>query len=145
MSTRWELTIDCAGPAKLAAFWALALGYEPEPPPDGYDSWEAWCVALAIPEDEWDEGASISDPTGERPRIYFQQVPEGKLAKNRLHLDLRVGGPPGDPHAERWARIAAAADRLVAAGASVVGQEDLRGLPHHLVLADPEGNEFCLA
>jgi hypothetical protein len=65
-------------------------------------------------------------------------VPEPKVAKNRLHIDLRVAGT-GSPE-QRWARITQEVDRLTAAGATVL--EPFPG--HHVVMADPEGNEFCV-
>jgi hypothetical protein len=143
MATRWELTIDCAQPVRLAEFWALALGYVDEAAPPNFESWEEWYAHYEIPPEEWDTGASLVDPDGVGPRIVFQQVPEGKVAKNRLHLDVRVGGREATD-GERWSRITAAVDRLTAAGATVVRQDDWQGAPHHMVMADPEGNEFCL-
>ncbi|MBY8338570.1 VOC family protein [Streptomyces spinosirectus] len=144
MATRWTVTIDCEQPAKLAAFWALALGYAERPAPDGFGSWEEWFVHHGIPEDEWDEGAYLSDPDGVGPDISFMRVPERKVAKNRLHLDVQVGGGRETPWEERWPRVQAAVRRLTAAGATVVGEESLDGRPDHMVMADPEGNEFCL-
>jgi len=42
MATKWQVTIDCADPANLARFWALALGYQPDPPPAEFASWQEW-------------------------------------------------------------------------------------------------------
>jgi Glyoxalase-like domain len=53
MATSWSLTIDCAHPAKLADFWALALGYVHSPPPAGFRSWEEWLTHHGVPEEEW--------------------------------------------------------------------------------------------
>jgi hypothetical protein len=70
---------------------------------------------------------------------------EGKTAKNRVHIDIRVcGEPPWDP-AERARLIRAKVDALVAAGATVVGEQAYGGELGHVVLTDPEGNEFCVA
>ena len=66
-------------------------------------------------------------------------MPEGKVAKNRLHIDIRVGGT--GPDEERWRRIISEAQRLVAAGATMLKEYPM----HHVVMADPEGNEFCVA
>jgi Glyoxalase-like domain len=66
-------------------------------------------------------------------------IPEPKTAKNRLHIDIRVPGE-GSP-GERWARIRAESERLVRAGGSVLAEFD----GHHIMMADPEGNEFCVA
>jgi len=71
-------------------------------------------------------------------------VPEGKVVKNRLHLDLSVSGGRSAPQPEREALIRAAVARLTAAGATVLAEHALRGELDHVVCADPEGNEFCV-
>jgi hypothetical protein len=127
MATHWTLGCDAADPRRLAGFWARALGYVPEP---GYDS---------------PDGASIVDPDGKGPAIGFLQVPEGKAAKNRMHIDIRVAGePPWDP-AERERLIRAKAAELVGAGATITREELYDGQFGHIVMQDPEGNEFCVA
>ncbi|GAA0803107.1 VOC family protein [Spirilliplanes yamanashiensis] len=123
MATHWTLGCDAADPHRLANFWADALGYVPEP---GYDD---------------PDGASIVDPDGRGPAISFLRVPEGKTAKNRMHIDVRVGGDGPD----REDRIRARAAGLVAAGATVVRDEWYGGQFGHVVMLDPEGNEFCVA
>lgn len=99
MATLWTLGCDAADPQRLAAFWALALGYVAEPGFDGPDN------------------ASIVDPDGVGPAVGFLRVPEPKAAKNRMHIDVRPAGEPP------WC-------------AGVLG---------HIVMGDPEGNEFCVA
>lgn len=127
MSTHWTLGCDAADPHTLAAFWALALGYVSEP---GYDE---------------PDGASIVDPDGVRPAIGWLRVPEGKTAKNRLHIDIRVAGEPPWDLAEREELIRAKSAELTAAGATVVREETWDGQLSHIVMLDPEGNEFCVA
>ncbi|MFE5666845.1 VOC family protein [Streptomyces niveus] len=144
MATKWTLTIDCAQPTKLAKFWALALGYAEPPPPAGFDSWETWLSDCQIPEEEWDDGAYLADPDGVGPSVSFLKVPESKVVKNRLHLDLRVGGGRETPWDTRWPRVLAEVERLKAAGATVIRQHDLKGRPDHVEMADPEGHEFCV-
>ena len=144
MTPTFQLTFDCASPARMAEFWSGALGYELQAPPTGFDSWPAFLKAQSIPESEWDKASAITDPGGVRPRIYFQQVPEPKSAKNRLHLDVNVGGGQAVPVAERKIRVLAEAERLKALGAT-----DERGAIEEndefwVRLNDPEGNEFCL-
>jgi len=127
MTTHWTLGGDAADPQRLAAFWTLALGYVSEP---GYD---------------FAGGASIVDPDGLRPAIGFLQVPEGKTAKNRIHIDIRVtAGSPVDS-AERERCIREKAAELVAAGATVVREDSFGDQLDHIVMLDPEGNEFCVA
>ena len=118
------VTFDCADAAALAGFWSGATG---RPVDDGAS--EAF--------------ASIgSDGAG--PSLSFAQVPEGKTAKNRVHLDVRAA--PGLQGEERMAALEAECDRLVALGATRIHRAEpeppLSG--GHIVMADPEGNEFCL-
>lgn len=142
MATRWHLTIDCARPSVVAAFWALALGYVEPPPPDGFDSWEDW-LKVENP-DDWDDGAYLVDPDGIGPKLSFMRVPEGKVGKNRLHLDIQAGGGRQVPWDERWPKVTALVDTLVAAGGTAVRQYDHEGHPDHMLMRDPEGNEFCV-
>ena len=85
-----QITFDCADPAALAAFWAVALGYEPEGPPGGFASWDAALDAWGVPPALRNSRSAVVDPDGAGPRVFFQQVPEGKSAKNRVHLDVRA-------------------------------------------------------
>ncbi|WP_326814572.1 MULTISPECIES: VOC family protein [unclassified Streptomyces] len=144
MSTRWTVTLDCAQPARLAEFWALALGYVPKPPPAGFGSWEEWFAHHGIPEEEWDDGAYLCDPDGVGPTLSFLKVPEPKVAKNRVHLDVQAGGGRETPWEVRWPRVTETVARLTAAGATVVREHDMDGRPDHVEMADPEGNEFCV-
>ena len=144
MATKWNLTVDCARPSELAAFWCLALGYVEGSPPAGFASWEEWFAHCGVPEDEWDDGAYIEDPDGGRPGISFLKVPESKVVKNRVHMDMSVSGGRREPHDVRWPRVTAEVARLTEAGASVICTYDQDGQPDHVLMADPEGNEFCV-
>jgi len=151
MDVTLQLTIDCADPRGLVRFWTEALGYVPEPAPEGHAAWREYWADMGVPEEELTEGVgetpeSIVDPEGRGPRIWFQCVPEGKVVKNRVHLDLKVGGGRGVPLPERTRRIRAKADRLTATGATVLRVMDEPGMDFYgVVLQDPEGNEFCVA
>jgi catechol 2,3-dioxygenase-like lactoylglutathione lyase family enzyme len=125
---QFQVTFDCAEPERVARFWCEVLGYvvDRSLPPEDLGSWFA-CV----------------DPSGVGPRLFFQRVPEGKVVKNRLHLDVRVGtGLVGE---ERLATLEAECARLVALGATRV-----RLLPADddnescILMQDIEGNEFDL-
>ena len=142
MAVRLQVVFDAADPPKLAAFWGAAIGYVEEDPPDGFESWEAWAVANDLPREDWDNYASRVDPDGAGPRLFFQRVPEPKTAKNRVHLDLDVGGGRGTPPEEHRRRVAAAVERAAAAGATKVKEYDEAG-QHWVVMQDPESNEFC--
>ncbi|MEU4773414.1 VOC family protein [Micromonospora sp. NPDC023644] len=140
MAARISLTLDCRDAKLLGEFWKTALGYVDEPPPAPFQSVEEWHASFNLPEDDpVDDVAWLCDPDGVGPALSILKVPEPKTAKNRLHIDVRVPGH-GTPD-ERWARIRAEAERLVEAGGTVL--EDFTG--HHVVMADPEGNEFCVA
>jgi hypothetical protein len=144
MAVSFQLVIDCADPELLARFWAAALGYEPEPPPEGFASWDAYWRDVGVPEDELGiDVDSIVDPAGQGPRIWFQVVPDRKAVKNRLHLDINVGGGRAFPIETRQQRVDAEAARLAALGAQLVGALDAAGLDHYgVAMKDPEGNEF---
>jgi len=144
MTTAWSMTFDCADAPSLAAFWREALGYADATPPRGWDTWEEWLTHFEVPEDEWEDGACLEDPNGRLPRISFLKVPEGKVAKNRLHLDLQVSGGRDQPQDVRRSRITEMVERLVAAGGSVSREDVFDGALDHVVMADPEGNEFCV-
>lgn len=118
---KFQVTFDCAEPERVARFWCTVLGYVM---PDGVD-----CVA--------------QDPTGEGPRLYFQRVPEGKVVKNRVHLDVRVGtGLVGD---ERLAALRAEQARLEPLGAVYLYTQYADGEEESCItMQDVEGNEFCL-
>ena len=139
----FQVTFDANDPPLLADFWALALGYVTQPPPDGFDDWDDWARAMEIPEENWDDARALVDPGGVGPRVFIQKVPEGKSAKNRVHLDLNMGGGHDTPLDERRSRVDAAVEQLVDAGATVVGPMEQRG-EYWVVLQDPEGNEFCV-
>src|SRR6478752_210279 len=127
MATHWTLGCDADDPQMLAAFWAQALRYVPEPGFDGPDN------------------ASIIDAEGRGPAIGFLRVPEGKTAKNRVHIDIRVAGERRVDQAlrEEWVRAKVA--QLVGAGAILMREESYEGEFSHIVMLDPEGNEFCVA
>ncbi len=143
MAVSVQVVIDCHDPAGLARFWAQALGYELEPPPPGFASWEDWLRAQGIPEADWNAASAVRDPAGVGPRVYFQRVPEDKVVKNRVHLDLNVGGGHGTPLAERRRRVDAEAERLLALGAQRLRTFAERG-EYWVTMRDPEGNEFDL-
>jgi hypothetical protein len=145
MALGWTITFDCTSAALLAGFWKEVLGYSDAPPPEGFDSWEQWLVAMEVPEEEWseDEGASIVDPESRGARIVFLKVPEPKRAKNRLHIDVDASSGRAVPLEERKRQVDTAVERAVGFGATRV-QAFEQGDHYHVVMRDPEGNEFCL-
>jgi hypothetical protein len=139
MRHRIDLTLDCADAHVVAAFWKLALGYIDEPAPAPFKNRGEWLASFGVPEEDWGKGAWLCDPAGLGPRLSILPVPEVKVAKNRLHMDVRVSC--GRTEDETWGRVTAMADRLTAAGGHVLETV----AKHHVVMADPEGNEFCVA
>jgi hypothetical protein len=135
-----QIAFDCADPGALAAFWAEALpGYAVQSPPPGFDSWPAFLAAQGVPESEWNTRSAL---VGDGPRLFFQQVPEPKTVKNRVHLDLHAGGGPSVPVDEQRASVRAAVARLQRLGATFVEEREEMGVVW-AVMTDPEGNEFC--
>ncbi|GKQ39855.1 VOC family protein [Streptomyces sp. A012304] len=143
MSTikQFQVTFDCAEPARLAAFWCEVLGYVVPAVPEGFATWEEYHRSL--PPEEQVIYFACTDPSGVGARLLFQRVPEGKVVKNRLHLDVRAGiGLVGE---ERLATLEAECARLVALGAVHVRTMRADGENEScIVMQDLEGNEFCL-
>ncbi|GGR72968.1 hypothetical protein GCM10010252_09300 [Streptomyces aureoverticillatus] len=148
MTLHWKLVIDAQDPHAQAAFWGEALGYEvednsaliegllgagavPEAMTVEFRGRRAWrdLIAVRHPDDPYDEESG----TGLGRRLLFQRVPEAKSGKNRLHVD--VHSAPGT----RQEELA----RLEALGAGVLRHVKEPG-GEWVVMADPEGNEFCL-
>jgi Glyoxalase-like domain len=148
MAVKYQLVINCVGhPESLARFWAEALGYVLEPPPDGFGSWDDWRRDVGLPESWVGRGTDcIVDPRGEGPRVWIQVVPDPKTTSNRLHIDVHASGERSQPIAVRKERVNAEALRLCQLGATLLSDlnEDLEdGQDHYAVaLLDPEGNEF---
>jgi hypothetical protein len=151
MPVRFQLVIDCKDPELLARFWAAALGYVLEPPPEGFATWDDWRREIGLPDSELGTGThSIIDPRGEGPRIWFHVMPEAKVVKNRLHLDIHAStdGPYAStvrriPLEVRKQRVDAEASRLIDLGATLTVTMSADGLDHYAVgMKDPEGNEF---
>ena len=141
MAVPFQVTYDCTNPDAQAKFWAAVLGYQLQPPPEGYPDWFAFLRERGVPEEQWNSASAITDPDGKGPRLFFQQVPESKAVKNRVHLDVNVGA--GLPAEERHNRVDAEVERVVGLGASRVEAFEEPG-EYWVVMQDPEGNEFCL-
>jgi predicted enzyme related to lactoylglutathione lyase len=110
-----EIVVDCRDPKSLATFWSTLLGIGIKGEIREGNLWFAALLPIC--------------PEG--PILGFQQVPEGKVAKNRMHLDLRV------------TQLDQAAARAVDLGGRQLAAHDERGRQWR-VMSDPEGNEFCL-
>jgi catechol 2,3-dioxygenase-like lactoylglutathione lyase family enzyme len=143
----FQLTIDCRDPARLATFWAQALGYRPTPPTEPPTTW--WSHYRRRLGDEAAFDDRLFDPEGLRPPLWFQEVPEAKAGKNRLHLDIYPTGRDDTlPFDRRVELVDAKVDELVGLGATVHERfhvDDPDDAHHFVVMKDPEGNEFCVS
>ncbi|MVT25482.1 VOC family protein [Nesterenkonia alkaliphila] len=152
MSSTVQITFDAQDPRALSAFWAEVLGYlHPAPPgvelppgEDGQAAWDSFLEENGVPEEQRNSASALEDPEGKGPRLFFQQVPEGKTAKNRVHLDVRTA--PELTGEERMAALEQECERLVALEAHRVERHDPAPPMSigFIVMKDPEGNEFCL-
>ena len=152
MSRTVQITFDTHDPRLVSSFWRDVLGYVHPGPPgvdvpagtDPLDAWDEFLARIGVPEAERNSRSAIEDPDGTGPRLFFQRVPEDKVVKNRVHLDVRVA--PGLTGDERMAALEDECDRLLALGAARVGRVDPAPPLEtgFIVMADPEGNEFCL-
>ncbi|SJM58485.1 conserved hypothetical protein SCC24.31c [Actinomycetales bacterium JB111] len=152
MSRTLQITFDSHDPRALSAFWQHAIGYlHPAPPGvelppdvDGQAAWDEFSESTGMPLELRNSASALVDPDGDGPRLFFQQVPEDKTAKNRVHLDIRAA--PGLEGDARMAALEAECERLVALGANRLERHEpdppMSG--GFIVMIDPEGNEFCL-
>jgi hypothetical protein len=142
----WQLTIDANNPAALARFWAQALGYQQTPPSKPLTTWNALYRTRLGEEEGYDD--RLFDPAGLRPPIWFQQVPEAKAGKNRLHLDIYPTGRDAALAMERRIELVEAkVAELLAWGATLerrIREDDPIDPTYFAVMHDPEGNEFCI-
>lgn len=136
-----QVVVDSNAPHELADWWAEALGWQVEPQDEAFITRMVQAGAASEADTMrhrgalvWALGAAITSPEPGRPRVLFQRVPEHKTVKNRLHLDVRVGPE------RREAEVA----RLVGLGATELWRES-QGPMEWATLADPQGNEFCVA
>lgn len=144
MKAKFQITVNSLNPDLLARFWAEALHYNLQEPPDGSPSWADYWRKIGVPEDELGDGYDrIIDPDGNGPGIWFMKRPEPKTGINRLHFDLLVGGGRKLPIDERIANVDAEVARLEAIGARVHKRIRSPEVDHYSVaMRDPEGNEF---
>ncbi|UUZ58374.1 VOC family protein [Nocardioides sp. B-3] len=152
MTAEIRVTFDAHDPRRLGLFWREVLDYAVDPPPgcevgdpvETADAWLGFLTRAGLPESLHNSAFGIIDPSGKGPRIFFQQVPEDKVAKNRVHLDVRAA--PGLAGDARMAAPEVECERVVALGAVRLKRFEPDGgmSAGFIVMSDPEGNEFCL-
>jgi hypothetical protein len=138
-----QIVFDCHDPLGLSKFYAEALHYKLQDPPEGYKSWEEALKAWNVPEEEWNSSSAIVDPEGKGPRIYFQKMDTPKLGKNRVHIDVNASEGSQASIQERKRQVRAEVERLLKLGAKEQREWEEQG-EHWVVMLDPEGNEFCV-
>lgn len=136
-----QVVVDSPAPHELADWWAEALGWRVEAQDEAFITRMVRSGAASEADTVrhrgalvWSMGSAITSPEPGRPRVLFQRVPEEKTVKNRLHLDVRVGPE------RREDEVA----QLVSRGATELGRH-AQGPMSWVTLADPQGNEFCVA
>ena len=123
MTTEIQVTFDCGDPAALAGFWCDVLGVRrPVRRPPASTAGSRRSRQFGVPPERRNDASAVVDPEGVRPRLFFQKVPEGKTAKNRVHLDVRAA--PGLDSEERMAALEARCEELVAIGATRVERHE---------------------
>jgi hypothetical protein len=138
---RVQVAIDCTDPHRMVRFYADAFGYAAE----RNDAMIRKLMADGLVTDDdvieidgalaFKVAAGCTHPDGGLPRLLFQQVPEGKVAKNRVHLDFQMGGSEARDET---------VTRLLALGATKLW-DGSQGPHHWVTMADPEGNELCIS
>lgn len=152
MSATIQITVDAHDPRTLSLFWKEVLGYVHPGPPgvdlaegeDPLTAWDSFLELHDVPQEQRNSASALEDPEGIGPRLFFQQVPEDKVAKNRMHLDVRTASElRGD---ERMAALEERCEQLIALGATRLARHEPEPPTSigFIVMADPEGNEFCL-
>ena len=143
MSREFQVTFDAADPIRLSLFWAEALDYVVQQPPGSslppetpasevLDAWTSFLTQAGVPPERHRSASAVVDPAGDGPRVFFQQVPEPKTGKNRVHIDVVAEETVDDE-----------VIRLEGLGATLRNWAEEDGNVWAVML-DPEGNEFCV-
>lgn len=140
-----QIVIACESPGRLAEFWAGALRYVLQPPPEGYDSWDAFANAVGIPEEARNDISAVVDPDGVGPRILFERY-DGGAPNQRVHLDINAAGGYMAllSDEEREARLDEERSRLETLGATYKRRANGMAGETWIEMFDPEGNWFCV-
>ncbi len=145
-----QVVFACDNPAKLAEFWAAALGYIVQPPPEGFESWDAFAEKMGIPKDKWNDVSAVVDQDEKGPRILFERY-DGGAPNQRVHVDVNSVGREPDSFGgkqidddERRKRLADERTRLEGLGATYKREASGMAGEIWIEMFDPEGNWFCV-
>jgi hypothetical protein len=139
-----QVVFACEDPNRLAEFWAGALGYVIQPPPEGFASWDDFADSVGIPREKRNDLSAVIDPDGNGPRFFFERY-DGGQPNQRVHIDVNSVGDGGDlADDQRRVRLAEERERLERLGA--VYKREATGLAGEIWIEmfDPEGNWFCV-
>jgi hypothetical protein len=132
----------CDDPASLAGFWAAALGYIVQPPPEGFSTWDEFADSVGIPEEMRNDLSAVVDPEGAGPRILFERY-DGGARNQRVHFDVNVIAEKTGEE-ERKAILEGERMRLEGLGASFKREATGMAGEYWIEMFDPEGNWFCV-
>jgi len=132
----------CDDPASLAGFWAAALGYIVQPPPEGFSTWDEFADSVGIPEEMRNDLSAVVDPEGAGPRILFERY-DGGDRNQRVHFDVNVIAEKTGEE-ERKAILEEERVRLEGLGASFKREATGMAGEYWIEMFDPEGNWFCV-
>lgn len=135
-----QIVFAAKDPHRVAEFWRAVLGYETEPPPAGFESWEEFLRENNLPPSTGDDLDSAVDPAGSGPRIFVER--DEPHPRGAVHLDITVTSREMSM-ADKKSRVNETADRLEAIGATR-GRVVDRDQQYWVEMTDPEGNWFCV-
>lgn len=142
MSRSIQVVIACEDPAALAQFWAAALGYIVQPPPEGFATWDEFADSVGIPEEKRNDISAVVDPERTGPRILFERY-DGGARSQRVHFDVNVVAEKTGED-ERKAILEEERVRLEALGADFKREATGMAGEYWIEMFDPEGNWFCV-
>ncbi len=142
MPHRIQIVIACDDPDRLSRFWAGALGYILQPPPEGFETWDDFADAVGIPAEKRKDLGACVDPDGVGPRILFERY-DGGTPNQRVHIDVNVV-PPGTGPDERKELLARQRQHLEGLGATYKREATGMAGEYWIEMFDPEGNWFCV-
>jgi hypothetical protein len=142
LSNSIQIVIACEDPASLSVFWAEALGYMIQPPPEGFATWDDFADSVGIPDELRNDLSAVVDPDGNGPRILFERY-DGGEPNQRVHFDMNVIDGPVDEE-ERKSTLARERVRLESLGATFKREATGMAGEYWIEMFDPEGNWFCV-
>lgn len=143
MSHHIQIVVACEDPARMARFWAGALDYVLQPPPEGFDTWDEFADSVGIPEERRNDINAVVDPDGDGPRVLFERWDGGEPTK-RVHIDVNSIGNRELPEDSLEERFAAERARLESLGARFHRMASGMAGETWMEMFDVEGNWFCV-